>query len=1172
MLVEIVFSGKYMKLTEAQNTAVYQRDSDMLVSAGAGSGKTSVLSKRIAALIAEGRMDADSFIAVTFTRAAAGKLKSKIRAELTALCADAEGENRDRLTRELAKLEMSMISTIDALCKRITERYYYISGTDPLFSIADEEETAVLKSLAAEALAEEMYETENEAYMKLDDAYGEGYDSSLTDIIVNLYDFLQNKPDGAAWLDEKCAEFYLDADAFTHTEVMRVFKKYMHVMLGEAERLIDDAARLSADDHERCGYFAHYRTECGALGRLLEDDTAAFFTRAAALKLEKMKFSKRPKNSSQITARRDSFFAVFERVKKATAFDYTTNIRMIHATAPYMKTLCAAVKRFGERYDEIKKERRLADFSDVAHWCLNILKDDTAAGELRAQYQYIFLDEYQDTNSLQEAIIARIKTDGHLFCVGDVKQSIYRFRHAEPEIFIRRYEAYAAGAGKRVLMKENFRSSAALVGAVNSVFERIMTKTLAEIDYYPNETLVAMSELPAGRQAELHIVVHEKTNGETEQTKRRTEAVYTAALVREILASYVIDEETHLSRRIHPDEIAIIGRNMKNVAPAYIEALKECGIGVNFRERLSYFDAVEVRLIIDLLKLIDNEKDDIALLGVMRSFIFAFNEDELTEIRAHTPEGAYSRAAHRYRQSGADEKIRKKLAYMYERIQCFRATAQRVSLEKLLSLIYADTRILMFVSALPDGVIRRENLTELAGRAAAYEKGSYKGLYSFILYLEKCMKHARQRDKDKSAAAGCINMMTAHAAKGLEFTAVICVECAAPLSKRPERNAAKQKISVFGHKDVGVCPVYVSENLDCKCDTLYVKTAEILKQAENYAEEMRILYVAATRAKQMLYFTACVTQSALDKLTDADCDLLTGSAQTPSYLKWLYSGIAPAQPGMIACASGYVTNEWIVKSVKGAQTQPEAAHAETAPHAAAPEDDKGTTAERLHERLSVRYACAADALIPAKVTVTQLKDSELLAYRQRVISLRDAPDFTGKKSSLSAAAAGTALHTFMQHLDEKRLARGIPLAFLAEEMAKNGILTEQEAAAVDLGAVTRFFESGLGKELLRAETVRKELPFLMRITPGRIDAQWSESKRTVLLQGVIDCVFESDKKTYLIDYKTDGFVSEEAYACSCEKYARQLLLYADALKRIEGRAPDEAHIVFIMQDRTTKVL
>jgi ATP-dependent helicase/nuclease subunit A len=513
---------------------------------------------------------------------------------------------------------------------------------------------------------------------------------------------------------------------------------------------------------------------------------------------------------------------------------------------------------------------------------------------------------------------------------------------------------------------------------------------------------------------------------------------------------------------------------------------------------------------------------------------------------------------------------------MYDALARYRTAAQRLPLEKLLGEIYADTRILTFVSALSDGAARRENLNELIGRAAGYERGTYKGLYSFILYLEKCMKNMRMRERGNNAPGNCVNMMTAHAAKGLEFTAVIFVECAAPLSEKSEKTAAGKKLSVSLHKDIGPCPVYVSDNLDYKCDTLYTKTSEMIRQAENYAEEMRILYVGATRAKQRLFFTACVSQSALEALKKSDADLLTGLGQTPSYLKWLYAGIAPENPDAISSAEGYATDRWTVREVRPFEAEqpqavtPDEEIIEAGPGAA----ESAYLAQRLNARLSQRYAYADDALIPAKVTVTQMKEGETLAYGRRVIEARSAPDFTGRKSALSAAAAGTALHAFMQHLDEARLASDSDVKKLESqlrEMGGSGILSEEEAAAVDTGAVARFLQSPLGGALLGASRVRKELAFLMRISPGRLDARWTESERTVLLQGVIDCVFDSDGRTYLIDYKTDAWVSEDVYARACARYARQLSLYAEALGRIEGKRPDEAYIVFIRQGRAQKV-
>ncbi len=1146
-----------MQLTDSQRKAVYSEDKNILVSAGAGSGKTSVLAGRIARLIAQGLVEADEIIAVTFTKSAAAKLKSRIRRQLMQSENDASSV---KISEQLAKLELAPICTIDSLCKRIIERFYHIIGADPSFSvIGSAQESLMMMERACEKLYEELLEENDEEFQRLEDLYSFGYESSLTQTIINIYLHIQNKCEPIEWLKQKAEEFKKSAENFDDSRVFEILKKHLEIYASDIKICAQEGLRLTRSDYKCAACFSSMAELSDAIVSSLASSASSFFeTIRAVSKFPRFTVPKSHPDYMRLKLLHKKAKGAFTRLKEIAAFSYEKNLEFIFLTAKSVCKIVEIVERFSDIYSNIKKSMRLADFSDLAHECLAILNSEQVLKQLSSEYKYIFIDEYQDTNSLQEAIITRLAATNSLFAVGDIKQSIYRFRNAEPEIFLKKQRECEKGKGLLVRMRENFRSSPVIVEAVNTVFSRIMTKDKSGIDYASDESMTSLSTLNSANAAQLHIIL----SGDSDSHSRiAAEAEYVASLVKNLIGKNIYDEETHLTRPLRPEDIAVIGRRMNSISSYYTQAFKNAGIDFACIEQEEYFDAMEIALMINLLKIIDNFMDDIALISVMRSFIFGFNEDELLKIRAHYTFAHYYDAVKKYAKDGPDDNLRLKTSYMINEIKRYRHYSRVSSIEDLIMKIYADTNLTMYVSALKDGEKRSQNLNELAQRAASFEQTQSRGLYSFIKYLEKLKEKAERGASKAFAGEGKVSLVTVHAAKGLEYEAVIVVDTALNIIEKSPFE------SIYCHKDVGICPVFVSEDASYRCDTIYRLTASAANRAENREEEARILYVAATRAKQMLYFTGCITEKAYEEMKAYPPDMTPSLTESVSFLKWLYFAIVPDKRSLDESGS-YETRLWKIKTVTHTEAAEESA--ETVPDKY-PADEAAV--KQIKSRIGYTYPHKNDEGIPTKVTVSELKESMTLEYGKKLISMREDIVFD-KDQALTPAAAGSALHKFMQHLDEKSLDKNDLLSSIDKQkniLISNGVLIEKEAEAVNSDAVVQFFSSDIGHALLNADQIKKETAFIMQIKPARLDSRWQKSKRDVILQGVIDCYFVYKGETYLIDYKTDKYISEERKKESDEKYSLQIRLYAEALSKIKGRNPDKCFIVYLEQNRTVEV-
>ncbi len=1183
-----------MQWTQTQTEAIEKRNCNLLISAGAGSGKTAVLTERITRLIAEDKIEADRIVVLTFTKAAASEMKRRIRQSLRLKAR--ESEDADHLRKQIQKLEKAQISTIHSFCLNLIKKYYFVIDADPSASVLRDAESVILKQEALESLFEDKYESNDEAFLTLSDLYSPGNDDApLKEHIVSLYEFICNRPQPWEWLEDACAAFGADEEQFEQLPAAIFLRAHADSMLGEALRLGFEALRLCGscdEDGRRTAYLEEMTDQLGRVRKASNISLRALFDAMESYTMPKFDIRTSCARSDEIKALRAGAKELYDDLKGLFGFSYDTVLCQLNELEVPMRTLSDAVREYAARYRTLKAEKSGIDYTDMEQNCLEILRDDAAAQEIRNSFDYVFVDEYQDTNAIQEEIICRISRADNLFAVGDIKQSIYRFREAEPEIFLSRYHRYENSGdplSALIFLTENFRTQPDIIHALNDVFSGIMFSETGGVDYDPNEKLRVGKTAQVRIKPEIRVVEMPQIADGTEDgsdvsdlsetligyKKQEIEAAHVAKLVKELLTQELYDETQECMRAVRLSDIAIVGRSMKSNAAYYADALKSIGIESASEQSERYYDETEVALMIALLQVIDNEKNDLPLLGVMRSFLFGFDTDELLRIRLAQPTCTYyHEALCAYRENGDDPVLAAKIGSMLARIAEYREMGKHMPIERMMRAIYTDTDILTYVGCLPNGRHRQENLTELLRLAAQYETSSLKGLYHFILYIEKCREHdTAPRTRQNTRSEEKVRLLTVHKSKGLEFEIVIFVGCGNSFLKTELRS------DLVCHKDLGICPTYYDMQKFYGCDTIFKSAAKVAIDMENKAEEMRILYVGATRAKQRLYFVGTVKYGNGARLLETGCRSKYEIRSANHYLEWLLGGILSADSDPIneipqEEGSAFENSLWRISIHAASDTYIVQSEDVRADRPCEIDPQKGMYYDKVSTLLDFRYPHALSARIPSKMTVSELKDAEILRTGEKLIAMQIAPKFVSSEESNSGARIGTLVHRVLLHLNLTRLHAVILREELSAQlavMADEGIFSAAEAALIDLDMLCTFFESEVGCALLEAEEVHREMPFIMRMPAGEIDAAWTDSGENILVQGVIDCWFRTGGRTFLLDYKTDRTADESSFVLRKAKYTAQIRLYARALTEITGESVDASVICFLAMNRYVSV-
>lgn len=1130
-----------MHFTEQQMLAITARSENLLLSAAAGSGKTSVLVARVLALIDEG-IDIDRMLVVTFTRAAAADMRLKLTRALSARASQGDMRAHDQLLR----LGNASISTLHVFCADLLRIYFASAAIDPAFKILDEAENSRLLSEAMTEALEQAYAAGGPAMASLD--FGRG-SKKVRALAESLYSFAAERPDPETFLENAC-----DPQAAPEAQWVLELVGYMKTQIDLARASMRLA--LNVDNcPER--YLPVFQEDLKALDNLRDiDDYETLRTALQNFRPAALPRGKKGEDDACEQARKDAQDFRNEAkacIRKLRTIDLPL-ARLKEDTAlcyPALGALCAIVKNARILHMRRKEEQSSLSFSDLEARACETLANPEVRAAVQQQYDCVFVDEYQDVSEVQERLILRVCRPDNLFVVGDVKQSIYRFRLAEPDLFLRRAARYREGDGGRLLpLTKNFRSKPPIIELVNRVFEKVMVGGDAEITYGADERLYPAVFDAAAEKAELHII--SKTGGDAETTATEQDEINDAGREGRKIAA-LIAQMMRENPSLRFSDFAIITR-AKTGNSAILSALSQAGIPAYAEGTGGYFESMEIRFALSLLHLINNRRSDVQLIGVLRSCVVGLKNEELARIRIACPEGAFIDAAVRYAHDETDA-LSGKLRAFFEKFSSWQLRAGAMPLGDFVRAVLDESGFSLFAAALPAGAQRVSNLDRLVSQAASFESDRSGSLSRFLDHAAFLQSSGASEDAQLLGENDdVVRLMTIHKSKGLEFPVVF----AAQLSRKYQ--APAQGTPLLCDRALYIGMKYIDPNLRSIRTTLPFEAIWARTRKKDAAEEMRLLYVLLTRAKEKLVLVGSVTDAErlfrrarltgdLPNIARSHMELLLGALLSGEGWESVLDLKIHASDAIAAPAQQPLSEDTALDFAKALA-------------GAMPCSDRG-----LNEMIRFSYPHALDARRPLKLTASGLLRQ--LEGPQEVPALVEKPAFLTGDMPLTGAQRGSAYHRALQFLDLARLKTGDPAALRSEIAAQLSSLqnanrlTAAEFAAVSEEKLARFFETEIGTRLLTAQTVMREWSFnvMMRVkeaVPAYKNGPFSEDD--LLVQGTIDCCFLENDAWVLVDYKTDRADNPDDLRA---RYQSQIDIYALALERITGRRVAKRYLCLI---------
>lgn len=1208
-----------VKWTQEQQRVIDTRDCDILVSAAAGSGKTAVLVARILSIITdkEKPVDIDRLLVVTFTNAAAGEMRERIREALERR-AEEEPDNI-HLQRQLVLVHNAKITTIHSFCLNVLRNHFQIAGIDPAFRIADTGEITLLEQETVHETVAEAYENAGESFHEFVEGFATGKsDQIIENTVLSIYHYALGQPWPKEWLESCCRMYprldfksedvglddtYLNSEIIGGCENESVQKEVPDEFGENSEQWIayieEDTEKILADAdaqirraigicEEPDGPYPYLKALQDDL-RILEKLRSASTYEEYAQAFECMPsytMLGRKKDESIAEEKKLLVQELRAGVKDAIAslhqqyyFDKMEVLRKEYAkSGEYIRELVKLTEAFMERLAARKAEKNILDFGDLEHFALRTLVKQqdgktapTAAAEEYAEmFEEIMIDEYQDSNLVQELILKSVSGRGrgehNLFMVGDVKQSIYRFRLARPELFMEKYRTYkneADSTSCRIDLHKNFRSREQVLGSVNYLFRQIMTEGLGGIEYDSDAALYPGAVFEKRPQGEAFLETEFLLLDAQTQTKQETEARLIGRRIREIVGKEeVLDKETGAYRPAKYGDIVILLRTVSGWAETFGEILGDMGIPCFTGSQKGYFSAAEVRTVLAYLQILDNPVQDIPLASVLRSAIGGLTDEELAVIRSSFKERHFYDCVQAYRVYGDNKELCGKLDRFFEVFDRLRTKCAHTPVHLLIWEMLEVTGYGAYAQALPAGSQRKANLDMLIEKAISYESTSYRGLYHFVRYIENLKKYEVDYGEANTGteADNTVRIMSIHKSKGLEFPIVFV----SGLGKQFNESDVRSKVVM--HPEFGLACDCVDTKLRTRQPSILKKTIQKKTAAENLGEELRVLYVALTRAKEKLILTGCVSdaQSKLNRWQTAS--LYEGEALTYSdltsastYLDWIVPALLHKMKNGVLPEESHFSMQLLCEEEEAVQEtwqrSDEAIRLAQLMNLPVQECFDEETRVYLDSVFEAVYPYEADAQIVGKLSVSELKklsyvpeeeDAQEMYRPETVIPLL--PEFREKKQTLHGAKRGTAYHTFMENLDYSKKDE---LEIQLEELISCGKMSEEEGKTLCLNDIRTFLETESGKRMERAALsgcLRRERPFVLGIPADHIREEW-DPQETVLVQGIIDAYFIEDGQITVLDYKTDRVMSSEELVM---RYRAQLDYYALALERLTG--------------------
>ncbi|TGA97130.1 helicase-exonuclease AddAB subunit AddA [Sporolactobacillus shoreae] len=1214
------------KWTEEQWQAITEKGHDLLVAAAAGSGKTAVLVERIIKKVTdqENRITIDDLLVVTFTNAAAAEMRERIGRALDKQIA--EHPESLYLRRQQALLSKASIMTLHAFCMSVIKKYYYYLDLDPGFRLLDETEAGLLREEVLDGVLEKNYTTGDPAFFKLVDQYsGDRSDDALRSLIFRVYDFSLSNPWPDQWLNHLPESYQpyegQSIDDFSWTKGL---KRVLFRNLSDAASSLEEAIRLCSEPGGPEAYAETLSSDLSKVNELLllkESGWESIRSQVLSFTFDKLK-SVSSKNvdegiKDQVKKARDKVKKIITDLKQQW-FDRAPEelLQDLRDMAPSISVLVELVREFTRQFRQEKRRKAVLDFSDLEHECLAVLRADgsdpdhvapsVVAKQYRARFEEVLVDEYQDTNRVQEAVIQLITKEsdgGNLFMVGDVKQSIYGFRLAEPRLFIEKYKMFSnpETRAQKIDLSSNFRSRKEVIDGANFLFRQVMDETAGGVTYdraaelrfgadYQDECLPMDVELIDRADQG-----NEDADGTDDYESTELEAAAISDRISAMIgngknpAFQVLDKDSHQMRSVRYRDIAVLMRSSSNSAAMMKEVLAQHGIPAYAELTKGYFDTIEISVMLAVLKVIDNPFQDIPLASVLRSPFIGLNGDSLSLIRMSDRDASYYEALKKYAETRHDE-LADKLSDFLGKLSEWRSLSKSRPVSELIWQIYRDTGYFDYAGGLTGGTQRQANLKAFYDRARQYEKTSFRGLFRFLRFIERMRESGGDLGEARalSEQEDVVRIMTIHKSKGLEFPVVFLSGIGRKFNMKDLASPA------LLHKTLGIGTRWIDPEKRLSVPTLpYLAIREQLR-ADAVAEEMRILYVAVTRAREKLILVGTVRDAEKQVrqwLPAMSCPewLLPEYLRTSatSFLDWIGPSVlrhrssevlhhlVGGSPDRTAISEDPAALNVSIVAARSLQvgqperTPKENTRLERVKQWKAVASYSGNQDE-VRRRLEWIYPYTQATLTMAKQTVTEIKahqeyfsqgqDGRLLDRQFSAIG-GDRPNFL-QRGELSPTERGTSMHILMQHLDLNHVTDAASIRAQGLELVEKEILTVDEENSLDYQAVLKFLSSLVGVRMREAIQVTRECPFSLVLDTADVYPAWGrgnpENSEKVLVQGVIDCIIEDRQGLLLLDYKTDRlsdrFPEKKAAIEELKRrYRVQLGLYRLAIERIWKR-------------------
>lgn len=1252
-----------MNWTKEQKQAIENKNANILVAAAAGSGKTTVLVSRIINKVIVDNVDIDKLLVVTFTNAAASEMKEKLLNKLYEAI-DKEPDNKN-LQRQINLINRAHISTIHSFCLDVIRNNFFELGISANFRVGDETEIEIMKEEAIEKVFEDNYESENEDFQLLLNMYTSYKDDKpLKDIILKMYDFIASIPFPEKWLDDAIKDYDVKEKDFSDTKWGKIIIDYTKSTIEGYLKNLEQAKKTLEGNQNLIDFYENIKKEIVFYQTIDYSSWDKIFYQINSKEKNdwprKSKLDEYEKELKEEAKKiRDSVKNDFEK-KLLKLYSYSSDDAILDITS--MKKILIIIQKllneFKTEFTDRKREKNVVDFSDIEHLALKLLiNEDGTKTEIAKKYDFeeIMCDEYQDSNLVQEQILKSVSNGHNIFMVGDVKQSIYRFREARPDLFLNKYEMYKPANGTekelkddtKILLYKNFRSRENVVDFVNTVFQSIMSKALGEIDYTKNEYLnfaASFDEPKIDCRTEIYVIETENQEIEedtsknikgVESSENTIEAFSNIAKVQENMAGEnvkekndentkariekntkeKIDEEIENDDEIAVDkavlearliakkikelnqqgieykDIAILLRSPSVTAPVYEKELTEEGIPIFTDTSEDYLSSIEIDTIMSLLKIIDNPLQDIPLVTVMRSVIGGFSDNELIEIRLHKNVGAYYYAVKSVLEDKEESELKWKVQEFAQLIDEFRKVEKELPLDEFIWKIYSETGYYHYVRLMPNGKLRQANLRKLFEKAKEYEKISFKGIFNFITFIEKVASKKSSGFTEAKIIGendNVVRIMSIHKSKGLEFP--ICI-----IGNAGKRfNLKDMQDKIIYDQDVGIGVNFIDKKALIEYPTLTKQAINLKARKEMISEEMRVLYVALTRAKEKLIIVGC------DKKAKENIEKISSQIQSyypvekpekinPSlvekyirYLDWIELVLEFSEGFKEQNVKFEIVNKESLKN----EEKEEKSNEKTLLDQDLNKYDKEKY-KKVDELLTWKYPKETSEDIPGKTSVTALKNQAMKINKDgklEIISENINKDVTSaninndnlkdeneieksninnntnikkfildeKDEKLKANEKGSLIHLVMQKIENCNIEETIEKLTVTEKEKK--FLLENKSI------IESYIKSDLFKELQEAKEIHKEEAFYMNVKYKHSD---------VLVQGVIDLYYiNKNDELILVDYKTDKNINDEILK---ERYQNQLLMYKTALEKSLKRKVNKTYIYSTELNKEVKI-